>query len=134
MASLGINISRSSSSKKTLGSKKLSFASKLSSSSSATGSKGGNGSSLTSSSASGLFDEHGLFVMKGTCDSWKKILAFRSCVIGRAALALCFVRKKRKVLVPWVAFSLSHARVACAACPVGGLYTLARFFSDVLNI
>ena len=65
MASLGI--SRASSHRQ----KSLKFAKKLSPSSSATGSKGGNGSSLTSSSASGLFDEQGLFVMKGMCDSGK---------------------------------------------------------------
>ena len=96
--------------------------------SSSLSSSGGGGGLNISGASPGLFDEQGWFVMKGT-------------FIGRDALAPCFVRNKRNrcgVGSVGCVLSLSRARtvrarVACAACPVGGLYTLARFFSDVLN-
>ena len=105
MASLGI--SRASSHRQ----KSLKFAKKLSPSSSATGSKGGNGSSLTSSSASasGLFDEQGLFVMKGMCDSGK----LANLLFGLAfsvVLLLLFASLGTKDGVGSVGCVLSHSR------------------------
>ena len=103
MASLGI--SRASSHRQ----KSLKFAKKLSPSSSATGSKGGNGASLTSSSSSGLFDEHGLFVMKGMCDSGK----LANLLFGLAfsvVLLLLFASLGKKVGVGSVGCVLSHSR------------------------